>query len=113
MANMSAIYEYLEVNPNQIPILWFIALLTRLLVQTIIEHMSDNTWCMLGRRHPFMFLRRRWDCTLAFLTSLLHFLKFALQMASDGYMLHFLNNNSAFGVVCSGVELAVSCYIYP
>lgn len=53
MANMSAIYEYLGANPDQIPILWLAAPLTGLLVQPIIGHLSDLTWTRLGRRRPY------------------------------------------------------------
>jgi len=56
MANMSAIYEYLGADPGQIPILWLAAPLTGLLVQPIIGHMSDNTWCFLGRRRPYFLI---------------------------------------------------------
>ncbi|MEI6054865.1 MAG: MFS transporter [Lentisphaerota bacterium] len=56
MANMSSIYEYLGANPDQIPILWLAAPLTGLIVQPIIGHMSDNTWCKLGRRHPYFLV---------------------------------------------------------
>ena len=44
MANMSAIYEYLGADADQIPMLWLAAPLTGLLVQPIIGHMSDRTW---------------------------------------------------------------------
>jgi len=53
MANMSAIYEFLGARENQIPILWLAAPLTGLIVQPIVGHMSDRTWCWLGRRRPF------------------------------------------------------------
>jgi len=53
MANMSAIYEYLGARPDKIPILWLAAPLTGLLVQPFIGHMSDHTWCRLGRRRPY------------------------------------------------------------
>jgi len=53
MANMSAIYEYLGARADQIPILWLAAPLTGLLVQPIIGHASDRTWCWLGRRRPY------------------------------------------------------------
>ncbi len=56
MANMSAIYEYLGANADKIPILWLAAPLTGLLVQPIIGHMSDNTWCRLGRRRPYFLV---------------------------------------------------------
>jgi maltose/moltooligosaccharide transporter len=53
MANMSAIYEYLGARADQIPILWLAAPLTGLLVQPIVGHASDRTWCWLGRRRPY------------------------------------------------------------
>ncbi len=53
MSNMSAIYEYLGAKPDEIPGLWLAAPLTGLLVQPIIGHMSDRTWCRLGRRRPY------------------------------------------------------------
>jgi maltose/moltooligosaccharide transporter len=53
MANMSAIYEFLGAKESQIPILWLAAPLTGLLVQPIVGHMSDRTWCWLGRRRPY------------------------------------------------------------
>lgn len=56
MANMSAIYEYLGANPDKIPILWLAAPLTGLIVQPIIGHLSDNTWCWLGRRRPYFLI---------------------------------------------------------
>jgi maltose/moltooligosaccharide transporter len=53
MANMSAIYEVLGAKPDEIPILWLAAPLTGLIVQPIIGHLSDRTWCRLGRRRPY------------------------------------------------------------
>jgi len=53
MANMSAIYEYLGAQPDQIPMLWLAAPLTGLIVQPIIGHASDRTWNRLGRRRPY------------------------------------------------------------
>jgi maltose/moltooligosaccharide transporter len=53
MANMSAIYEYLGAKPDQIPLLWLAAPLTGMIVQPIIGHLSDHTWCRLGRRRPY------------------------------------------------------------
>jgi maltose/moltooligosaccharide transporter len=53
MANMSAIYEVLGAKPDEIPILWLAAPLTGLIVQPIIGHLSDRTWCWLGRRRPY------------------------------------------------------------
>ena len=53
LSNMSAIYEYLGANADQLPILWLAAPLTGLIVQPVIGHMSDRTWNRLGRRRPF------------------------------------------------------------
>jgi maltose/moltooligosaccharide transporter len=57
MANMSAIYEYLGAEPDQIPLLWLAAPLTGLIVQPIVGHLSDNTWSpRWGRRRPFFLI---------------------------------------------------------
>ena len=53
MANMSAIYEYLGANADQIPMLWLAAPLTGFIVQPIIGALSDRTWGPLGRRRPY------------------------------------------------------------
>ncbi|MGB0563219.1 MAG: MFS transporter [Spirulinaceae cyanobacterium] len=54
MANMSAIYEYLGANPEQIPILWLAAPLSGLVAQPIIGYFSDRTWTPIGRRKPYI-----------------------------------------------------------
>jgi maltose/moltooligosaccharide transporter len=56
MANMSAIYEKLGANADEIPGLWLAAPLTGLIVQPIIGYMSDKTWTPLGRRKPFFLV---------------------------------------------------------
>ncbi len=56
MANMSAIYEYLGAQPDEIPFLWLAAPLTGLIVQPIIGQLSDRTWTKLGRRRPYFLL---------------------------------------------------------
>src|SRR5579884_3517532 len=53
LSNMSAIYEYLGANADQLPLLWLAAPLTGLLVQPVIGHMSDRTWNRRGRRRPY------------------------------------------------------------
>ncbi len=53
LANMSAIFQYLGAEADQIPILWLAGPLTGLIVQPIIGSMSDNTWGWLGRRRPY------------------------------------------------------------
>ncbi|HYG09871.1 MAG TPA: MFS transporter [Pyrinomonadaceae bacterium] len=56
LGNMSAIYEKLGANPDQLPILWLAAPLTGLIVQPIIGSMSDRTWGPLGRRRPYFLV---------------------------------------------------------
>lgn len=56
MANMSAIYEYLGADPDQIPVLWLAAPLTGLIVQPIVGYLSDRTWGVLGRRRPYFLI---------------------------------------------------------
>ena len=52
-ANTSRIFETLGASVEDIPILWIAAPVTGLIVQPIIGHMSDKTWCKLGRRRPY------------------------------------------------------------
>lgn len=56
LANMSAIYEKLGANPEQVPILWLAAPMTGLLVQPIVGTLSDRTWGRLGRRRPYFLV---------------------------------------------------------
>lgn len=56
MGNMSAIYEFLGAEESELPLLWLAAPLTGLIVQPIIGHMSDRTWCRLGRRRPYFLV---------------------------------------------------------
>jgi len=56
LGNMSAIYERLGANPDQLPILWLAAPLTGLIIQPIIGSMSDRTWTRLGRRRPYFLV---------------------------------------------------------
>ena len=56
MANMSAIFEYLGANADELPILWIAAPVTGLIIQPIIGNLSDFTWTPLGRRRPYFFL---------------------------------------------------------
>ncbi len=55
-ANVSRIFETLGANIDAIPILWIAAPITGLIIQPIIGHMSDRTWCRLGRRRPFFLI---------------------------------------------------------
>ncbi|PZU09030.1 MAG: MFS transporter [Sphingomonas sp.] len=54
-ANMSRIFQSLGENLDNLALLWIAAPLTGLLVQPIIGHYSDRTWCRLGRRRPYFF----------------------------------------------------------
>ena len=57
LANMSAIYEKLGANPEDVPILWLAAPMTGLLVQPIVGVLSDRTWHpRWGRRRPYFFI---------------------------------------------------------
>ncbi|HUF13732.1 MAG TPA: MFS transporter [Longimicrobiales bacterium] len=56
LANMSAIYEKLGANPEDVPLLWLAAPMTGLLVQPIVGVLSDRTWGPLGRRRPYFLV---------------------------------------------------------
>ncbi len=56
MANVSAIFEHLGAQADEIPILWLAAPLTGLFVQPVIGYLSDNTWTPLGRRRPYFLI---------------------------------------------------------
>lgn len=56
-ANVSRIFQTLGARVDEIPILWFAAPVTGLLVQPIIGYLSDRTWHPYwGRRRPFFFI---------------------------------------------------------
>ncbi len=55
-ANVSRIFETLGAKIEQIPILWIAAPVTGLIIQPIIGHLSDKTWCKLGRRRPYFLI---------------------------------------------------------
>ena len=54
-ANVSRIFETLGAKVEDIPILWVAAPVTGLLIQPIIGHYIDKTWCRWGRRRPYFF----------------------------------------------------------
>lgn len=56
MGNMSAIYKFLGVQPDEVAFLWLAAPLTGLIVQPIIGALSDRTWTRLGRRKPYFLI---------------------------------------------------------
>jgi maltose/moltooligosaccharide transporter len=55
-ANVSAIFQTLGAEVDQIPSFWIAAPLTGLLVQPLIGYMSDRTWTRLGRRKPYFLI---------------------------------------------------------
>src|SRR5271170_7770511 len=55
-ANVSAIFQTLGAEVEQIPSFWIAAPLTGLLVQPLIGYMSDRTWTRLGRRKPYFLI---------------------------------------------------------
>jgi len=56
IANMSAIYKYLNADESAIPYLWLAGPITGLLIQPIIGAMSDRTWNRMGRRRPYFLV---------------------------------------------------------
>ena len=56
MANMSAIFTFLDAKEEQLSLLWIAAPLTGLVVQPVIGYLSDRTWCGLGRRRPYFLV---------------------------------------------------------
>ncbi len=54
MANMSAIYNYLGVDPDQLAILWLAAPVSGVIIQPLVGQFSDRCWTRLGRRRPFI-----------------------------------------------------------
>ena len=54
---MSRIFQTLEADKDDIPLLWIAAPLTGLIVQPIIRYLSDRNWHpKLGRRRPFFLI---------------------------------------------------------
>lgn len=56
MANMSAIFSFLDAKEEDLSLLWIAAPLTGLIVQPIVGYMSDRTWTGLGRRRPYFLV---------------------------------------------------------
>ncbi len=56
MANMSAIFTFLNAKEEELSLLWIAAPLTGLIVQPVIGYLSDRTWCGLGRRRPYFLV---------------------------------------------------------
>ena len=56
MANMSAIFTFLDAKEDELSLLWIAAPITGLIVQPVIGYLSDRTWCGLGRRRPYFLV---------------------------------------------------------
>jgi len=54
MANMSAIYNYLGVDPDRLAMLWLAAPVSGVIIQPLVGQFSDRCWTRLGRRRPFI-----------------------------------------------------------
>jgi maltose/moltooligosaccharide transporter len=52
-ANSSRILQIYGADVEHLSLFWLAAPLTGMIVQPIIGHYSDHTWCRLGRRRPF------------------------------------------------------------
>ena len=52
-ANASRILQTYGADVEHLSWFWIVAPLTGMIVQPIVGHYSDNTWCKLGRRRPF------------------------------------------------------------
>ena len=55
-ANASRILQTYGADVEHLSWLWIVAPLTGMIVQPIVGHYSDNTWCKLGRRRPFFLV---------------------------------------------------------
>lgn len=55
-ANSSRILQIYGADVEQLSLFWLAAPLTGMIVQPIIGHYSDRTWCRLGRRRPFFLI---------------------------------------------------------
>lgn len=55
-ANVSRILQNFGADVNTLSYFWLAAPLTGMIVQPIIGHYSDRTWCKLGRRRPYFLV---------------------------------------------------------
>ena len=55
-ANASRILQTYGADVEHLSWFWIVAPLTGMIVQPIVGHYSDNTWCKLGRRRPFFLV---------------------------------------------------------
>jgi len=55
-ANVSRIFQSLGGDVDRLAVYWLAAPVTGLIIQPIIGHYSDKTWCKLGRRRPYFLI---------------------------------------------------------
>lgn len=55
-ANSSRILQIYGADVEQLSLFWLAAPLTGMIIQPIVGHYSDRTWCRLGRRRPFFLV---------------------------------------------------------
>lgn len=55
-ANVSRIFQSLGADVDRLAVYWLAAPVTGLIIQPIIGHYSDRTWCRLGRRRPYFLI---------------------------------------------------------
>lgn len=55
-ANSSRILQTYGADVEQLSLFWLAAPLTGMIIQPIVGHYSDRTWCRLGRRRPFFLV---------------------------------------------------------
>ncbi len=55
-ANVSRILQSFGANVEHLSLFWLAAPITGMIVQPIIGHYSDRTWCKLGRRRPYFLV---------------------------------------------------------
>ena len=55
-ANVSRIFQTLGGDVDRLAVYWLAAPLTGLIIQPIVGHYSDKTWCKLGRRRPYLLV---------------------------------------------------------
>ena len=55
-ANISRIFATLGADPHQLSFFWILPPLMGMIVQPLIGHWSDRTWCKMGRRKPYLLI---------------------------------------------------------
>ena len=55
-ANISRIFATLGADPHHLSFFWILPPLMGMIVQPLIGHWSDRTWCKMGRRKPYLLV---------------------------------------------------------